>query len=50
MAGAEEITNNRVVHNKVSMVSDTPSVVDAVAFELTDTRDDAELEPVLIQQ
>jgi len=37
-AGAEEIKNNRVVQNKVSMVSDTPAVVDIVAFELTDTR------------
>jgi len=40
--GAEKITDNRVVQNKVSLVSDTPSVVDVVAFEMTDTRDDPE--------
>jgi len=40
MAGAQEISNNRVVKNKVSLVSDTPDVVDVAAFELTDTRDD----------
>ena len=39
-AGAEEISNNRVVKNKVSLVSNTPGVVDVAAFELTDTRDD----------
>jgi hypothetical protein len=43
--GADEITNNRVVKNKVSMVSDTPTVVDVVAFELTDTRDDTDADP-----
>jgi hypothetical protein len=36
-AGAESIQNNYVVKNKVSLVSDTPNVVDVVAFELTDT-------------
>lgn len=41
--GAESITNNRVVKNKVSLVSDTPGVVDVFAFELTDTRDDSTL-------
>ena len=30
---------NRVVKNKVSLISDTPLEVDAVAFELTDTRE-----------
>jgi len=44
-AGAEEIKKNRVVQNKVSLVSDTPGVVDVVAFEMTDTRDDPEAEP-----
>ena len=39
--GAAELRNNRVVNNKVSMVSDTPTVVGVVAFELTDTREDA---------
>jgi hypothetical protein len=40
-AGAYEIKDNRVVKNKVSLVSDNPSLVDVVAFELTDTRNDA---------
>lgn len=44
-AGAEEISNNRVVKNKISLVSDTPEVVDVVAFELTDTRDDVTADP-----
>ncbi|MHC4620293.1 MAG: right-handed parallel beta-helix repeat-containing protein [Planctomycetota bacterium] len=43
--GAAEISNNRVVKNKVSLVSDTPAVVDVVAFELTDTRDDTNAQP-----
>jgi len=42
-AGAYEIKNNKVVDNKVGLVSDTPSVVDVVAIELTDTRDDESL-------
>ncbi len=46
-AGAEAIKNNRVVKNKVSLVSDTPTVVDVVAIGLTDTRDDPELDPVV---
>lgn len=33
------IAYNRVVKNKVSLVSDNPDVVAVVAFELTDTRD-----------
>jgi hypothetical protein len=41
--GAEAIRNNYVVHNHISLVSDTPDVVDVVAFELTDTRDDPDL-------
>jgi len=45
--GAEEISNNRVVQNKVGMMSDTPEVVNIVAFELTDSRDDPELDPVV---
>jgi len=40
MAGAYEISFNRVVKNKVSLKSDTPLIVPVVAFELTDTRDD----------
>ncbi|MEA3225807.1 MAG: right-handed parallel beta-helix repeat-containing protein [Planctomycetota bacterium] len=47
-AGAEAIRDNRVVQNKVSMVSDTPGVVDIAAFELTDTRDDSILGPATI--
>ncbi len=36
--GTAEIRDNRIVKNKVSLVSDTPTVVDVIAFELTDTR------------
>jgi hypothetical protein len=36
--GAAALAYNRVIHNKVSVVSDDPSVVDINAFELTDTR------------
>jgi hypothetical protein len=39
-AGADEISNNRVVKNKVSLIA----VVDVWAFELTDTRDDPDAE------
>ena len=46
-AGAEEIKENRVVWNKVGLLSDTPLVVDVVAIELTDTRDDEELDCVI---
>jgi hypothetical protein len=38
-AGASSIAYNRVVKNSVALVSDNPSLVDVVAFELTDTRD-----------
>jgi len=34
----EQISGNRVVKNKISLVSDTPDVVNVNAFELTDTR------------
>ena len=44
-AGAEEIKNNRVVQNHVGLVSDNPDVVDVVAFELTDTRNDTNADP-----
>jgi len=43
--GAEEIAYNRVVHNKVSLTSDNPDVVDVVAIELTDSRDDKDADP-----
>ena len=36
--GAVELAYNKVLHNKVSVVSDDPSLVDINAFELTDTR------------
>ena len=45
--GAVEIADNRIVHNKVSLTSDTPEVVDVVAIELTDSRDDPLLDPVI---
>lgn len=48
MSGALEIKNNRVVKNKVSLVSDTPMLVDVVALELTDTRDDPNFIPPVI--
>lgn len=38
--GADEIRDNRVVQNKVSMVSNNASLVDIVAFEMTDSRND----------
>lgn len=44
-AGAEEIADNRVVHNKVSLTSDTPTVVDIAAIALEDSRDDADADP-----
>lgn len=43
--GAEKISGNRVVKNKISLASDTPDVVDVWAFELTDTRDDMGADP-----
>lgn len=46
-AGAENIQYNQVVKNKVSMASNNPTVVDIVAFEMTDTRDDENLDVVL---
>jgi hypothetical protein len=44
--GADSITGNRVVKNKVSLVSDTPAVVDVVALELTEHGDIAAGWPV----
>ncbi|NIN63783.1 MAG: hypothetical protein GTO63_03525 [Anaerolineae bacterium] len=45
--GASAISSNSVVKNTVSLVSDTPAVVDVVAIELTDTRDDSAGNPVI---
>jgi hypothetical protein len=42
-AGTQSMTHNLVIKNKVAFASDNSSVVDAVAFEMTDTRDDPEL-------
>ncbi len=45
--GALEIKNNRVTKNSVEMISDNPDLVNFAAFEMTDTRDDETLAPVL---
>lgn len=47
-AGAEHIQYNRVVKNKISMISNTPGLVDIVAFEMTDTRDDNTIDPPVL--
>jgi len=47
MPGAVAIADNRVVQNKISLISDTPDVVDVAAIELTDTRDDGAVPPVI---
>lgn len=43
--GTTAITENYVTHNEVSLTSDNPSLVDVVAFELTDTRDNPNAVP-----
>ena len=43
--GAETLAYNRVIKNKVSLVSDNSELVPVVAFELTDTRYDVEADP-----
>jgi hypothetical protein len=40
--GAEELTNNRIRKNEISLVSDTPGVVNVNGLEITDTRDTPE--------
>jgi hypothetical protein len=45
--GAIAIADNRVVQNKVSLTSDTPELVPVWAVELTDSRDDSSLDPVV---
>lgn len=42
-AGASSIAYNQVVKNKIALKSEKPSLVDVVAVELTDTRDDPDL-------
>ena len=42
---ADEIAFNYVIRNRISLISDTPDVVDVSAIELTDTRDDISLDP-----
>jgi hypothetical protein len=44
-AGTKQMSGNRVVKNKISLVSDSPTVVDVHAFELTDTRDNVNADP-----
>jgi len=44
-AGASAIATNYVTYNDISMISDNPSVVDIVAFELTDTRNNVNAVP-----
>lgn len=46
-AGAQGIYDNVVQRNKVDMVSDNPGVVDIVAIELTDSRNDPLADPVI---
>jgi len=43
--GSQSLAYNRVLKNKVSLVSDTPAVVPVCAFELTDTRNDVNADP-----
>ncbi len=46
-AGTADLSWNRVVKNKVDLVSDTPSLVDVWAFELSDTRNISLADPVI---
>lgn len=43
--GSDAITNNRVIKNKIGLVSDTPTVVDVVAFELSEAWNDPVPDP-----
>jgi hypothetical protein len=45
--GAHAITLNQIVKNTISMTSDTPDLVDIVAFEMTDSRDDTSVASVI---
>lgn len=46
--GALDVAFNKITKNTISMVSDTPLVVDIAAIELTDSRDDATIIPPVI--
>ena len=46
-SGASHIAYNRIVKNTVSLVSDTPALVDAVAIELTEAGDPNPLQNVI---
>ena len=46
--GAVEIAHNKIAKNTISMISDTPGVVDIAAIELTDTRDDSTILPPVL--
>lgn len=46
--GAESIENNIVQLNYVSVMSESPETVDIVGIELTDTREDTSLDPVIV--
>jgi hypothetical protein len=43
--GTTATRDNYVTHNEVSLISDNPALVDVVAFELTDTRDNPNAVP-----
>ncbi len=45
-AGTVEMKNNHITKNTVAMASDNPSLVDIVAFEMTDSRDDDSFEVI----
>ena len=45
--GANSIAYNQVTKNIVRIESDNPSLVDIAAVELTDTRDDPNIEPII---
>ena len=47
-AGAASIEFNRVLKNKIALISDDPDTVDIVAVELTEARDDSDPHPAVI--
>jgi hypothetical protein len=49
-AGTSAIKNNRITNNKVSMVSNNAALIDIVAFEMTDSRDDAQFHVIYNNQ